>query len=78
MGTRWVEAMQEGEFVSELSSEQILALREMKVVDDATIDEIPSDSKVANLDYLEEIVFEGEAEKSKYTREDDRRKVKES
>ncbi|MFS7976612.1 hypothetical protein Hanom_Chr10g00894441 [Helianthus anomalus] len=60
----------EGEFVSELSDEHIFALKEMKVVDDATIDEIPSESEVANLDDLEEIVFEGVADKSKYVQED--------
>ncbi|KAJ0539295.1 hypothetical protein HanHA300_Chr08g0284691 [Helianthus annuus] len=48
----------------------ILALKEMKVLDDATIDEIPSEPEVANLDDLEERVFEGNAEKSKYVRED--------
>ncbi|KAJ0700872.1 hypothetical protein HanOQP8_Chr10g0372981 [Helianthus annuus] len=64
------EELEEGEFVSELSSEQILALKEMKAVDDTTIDEIPSEPEVANLDDLEETVFEGEAEKSKYVCED--------
>ncbi|KAJ0576590.1 hypothetical protein HanOQP8_Chr05g0183051 [Helianthus annuus] len=62
--------LEEGEFVSELTVEHILALYEIKVVDDATIDEIPSEPEVANLDDLEEIVFEGDAEKSKYVRED--------
>ncbi|MFS7936530.1 hypothetical protein Hanom_Chr05g00416661 [Helianthus anomalus] len=58
--------LEEGEFVSEMTDEQILALYEMKVVDDATIDEIPIEPEVANLDGLDEIVFEGDAEKSKY------------
>ncbi|MFS8003262.1 hypothetical protein Hanom_Chr13g01211951 [Helianthus anomalus] len=44
-----------------------LALTEMKVVDDATIDEIPSEPEVANLVDLEKIVFEGDAKKSKIT-----------
>ncbi|MFS7936687.1 hypothetical protein Hanom_Chr05g00418731 [Helianthus anomalus] len=52
------------------SQMKILALYEIKVVDDATIDEIPSEPEVANLDDLEEIVFEGDAEKSKYVREE--------
>ncbi|KAM0031963.1 hypothetical protein Hdeb2414_s0016g00469871 [Helianthus debilis subsp. tardiflorus] len=64
------EDLEEGEFMSDLSDEQILALKEMKVVDDATIDELPSEPEVANLDNLEEILFEGDAEKYKYVRED--------
>ncbi|MFS8028111.1 hypothetical protein Hanom_Chr16g01506621 [Helianthus anomalus] len=64
------EDLEEGEFVSELSDEQILALTNMKVVDDATIDETPNEPEVANLDGLDEIVFEGDAKKSKYVRED--------
>ncbi|MFS7974540.1 hypothetical protein Hanom_Chr09g00869961 [Helianthus anomalus] len=56
--------------MSGLLDEHILSLKEMKVVDDATIDEIPSELEVANLDNLEKIVFEGNAEKSKYVRED--------
>ncbi|MFS7984268.1 hypothetical protein Hanom_Chr11g00984501 [Helianthus anomalus] len=39
----------------------------MKVVDDTTIDETPSEPDATNLDGLEEIVFEGDVEKSKYS-----------
>ncbi|KAJ0742554.1 hypothetical protein HanPI659440_Chr10g0365501 [Helianthus annuus] len=53
-----------------MTNEQILTLTDMKVVDDATIDETPSEPEVANLDGLDEIVFEGDAEKSKQVRED--------
>ncbi|MFS7974845.1 hypothetical protein Hanom_Chr10g00873561 [Helianthus anomalus] len=49
-----------------MTDEQILGLTDMKVVDDATIDETPSELEVANLGGLDEIVFEGDAEKSKY------------
>ncbi|MFS7952106.1 hypothetical protein Hanom_Chr07g00603031 [Helianthus anomalus] len=63
------EELDEREFLSELSSEQILALSEMKVVDDATIDEIPSESEVANLDDLKEIVFEDENEEKLKSRD---------
>ncbi|MFS7930500.1 hypothetical protein Hanom_Chr04g00345041 [Helianthus anomalus] len=48
----------------------ILRLTDMKVVDDTTIDETPSEPDATNLDGLDEIVFEGDAEKSKYIRED--------
>ncbi|MFS8008238.1 hypothetical protein Hanom_Chr14g01270351 [Helianthus anomalus] len=64
------EELEEGEMISELSSEQILALNEMKIVDDATIDKIPSEPEVVNLEGLEEIVFEGDGKKSTYVRKD--------
>ncbi|KAJ0699146.1 hypothetical protein HanRHA438_Chr10g0436161 [Helianthus annuus] len=64
------EDLEDGEFISEMTDEHILALTDMKVVDDATIDETPSEPEVANLDGLDEIVFEGDAEKSKQVRED--------
>ncbi|KAJ0807575.1 hypothetical protein HanOQP8_Chr00c018g0685651 [Helianthus annuus] len=64
------EDLEDGEFISEMTDEQILGLTDMKIVDDATIDETPSEPEVTNLDGLDEIVFEGDAEKSKYARED--------
>ncbi|MFS7961396.1 hypothetical protein Hanom_Chr08g00714511 [Helianthus anomalus] len=64
------EDLEEGEFISEMTDEQILALTDMQVVNDATIDETPSEPEVANLDGLDEIMFERDAEKSKYVRED--------
>ncbi|MFS7928172.1 hypothetical protein Hanom_Chr04g00317691 [Helianthus anomalus] len=57
-------------FISDMSDEQILRLTDMKVVDDTTINETPSEPNVTNLDGLDEIVFEGDVEKSKYVRED--------
>ncbi|MFS8018655.1 putative histone-like protein H-NS [Helianthus anomalus] len=64
------EELEEGELISELSSEQMLALKDMEIVDDATIDEIPSKPEVVNLEGLEEIVFEGDAGKSTYVLKD--------
>ncbi|KAM0019231.1 hypothetical protein Hdeb2414_s0026g00683141 [Helianthus debilis subsp. tardiflorus] len=65
-----VEELEEGELVADFSNEQILALNEMKVVEDATIDQIPSEPETADLDNLDEIVFEGNDSKSTYVRED--------
>ncbi|MFS7986491.1 hypothetical protein Hanom_Chr11g01010941 [Helianthus anomalus] len=62
--------LEDGEFISEMTNEQILRLTDMKVVDDTTIDETPSEPDATNLDGLDEIVFEGDVEKSKYVRED--------
>ncbi|KAJ0928863.1 hypothetical protein HanRHA438_Chr04g0198701 [Helianthus annuus] len=42
----------------------------MRIVDDATIDKIPSEPVVVNLEGLEEIVFEGDAKKSAYVCKD--------
>ncbi|KAJ0529210.1 hypothetical protein HanHA89_Chr10g0375161 [Helianthus annuus] len=64
------EDLEDEEFISEMTDEQILALTDMQVVDDATIDETPNEPEVANLDGLDEIVFEGDAERSKYVRQD--------
>ncbi|KAJ0783561.1 hypothetical protein HanLR1_Chr01g0021731 [Helianthus annuus] len=64
------EELEDGEFIFEMTAEQILRLTDMKVVDDTTIDETPSEPEATNLDGLDEIVFEGDAEKSKYIRED--------
>ncbi|KAJ0753579.1 hypothetical protein HanPI659440_Chr09g0337381 [Helianthus annuus] len=64
------EEVEEGEIIFELSSGQIFELNEMKIVDDATIDKIPSEPEVVNLEGLDEIVFEGDVKNSKYVRED--------
>ncbi|MFS7938094.1 hypothetical protein Hanom_Chr05g00435411 [Helianthus anomalus] len=48
----------------------LLALNEMKAIDDVAIDNIPSEPQTADLENLEEIVFEGDNNKSTYVRED--------
>ncbi|MFS7948053.1 hypothetical protein Hanom_Chr06g00555461 [Helianthus anomalus] len=50
--------LEEGELIADFLDEQILALNEIKVVEDATIDQIPSEPETANLENIEEIVFE--------------------
>ncbi|KAF5797548.1 hypothetical protein HanRHA438_Chr07g0292561 [Helianthus annuus] len=42
----------------------------MKVIEDATIDQIPSEPETADLENLDEIVFEGDDNKSTYVQED--------
>ncbi|MFS8024951.1 hypothetical protein Hanom_Chr16g01469321 [Helianthus anomalus] len=42
----------------------------MKAIDDAAIDNIPSEPENADIENLDEIVFEGETRKSTYVRED--------
>ncbi|KAF5768953.1 hypothetical protein HanXRQr2_Chr14g0642551 [Helianthus annuus] len=64
------EELEEGEIIFELSSEQILASNEMKIVEDDTIDKIPSEPEVVNLESLEEIVFKGDGKKSTYVHKD--------
>ncbi|MFS7986481.1 hypothetical protein Hanom_Chr11g01010831 [Helianthus anomalus] len=53
-----------------MTDEHILRLTDMKVVDDTTIDETPSEPNATNLDGLDEIAFGGDVEKLKYVRED--------
>ncbi|KAF5767103.1 hypothetical protein HanXRQr2_Chr14g0620431 [Helianthus annuus] len=48
----------------------LLALNEMKTVDDAAIDNIPSEPEIAYLENIKEIVFKGDHNKSTYVRED--------
>ncbi|KAF5768006.1 hypothetical protein HanXRQr2_Chr14g0631331 [Helianthus annuus] len=62
--------LEDGEFISEMTDEQIVRLTDMKIVDDATINEIISEPDTTNLEGVDEIVFEGDVEKSKYVRED--------
>ncbi|MFS7965884.1 hypothetical protein Hanom_Chr09g00767391 [Helianthus anomalus] len=42
----------------------------MKAIDDASIDNIPCEPKTADIENIDEIVFEGETRKSTYVRED--------
>ncbi|KAJ0579255.1 hypothetical protein HanRHA438_Chr04g0151451 [Helianthus annuus] len=60
------EILEEGEIISDLSHEQLLALNAMKEVDDVTIDQMASEPETANVENIEEIVFEGETNKSTY------------
>ncbi|MFS7990470.1 hypothetical protein Hanom_Chr11g01059221 [Helianthus anomalus] len=53
-----------GAFVAELLNAQLLALNEKKAIDDATIDNIPSEPETADIENFDEIVFEGETRKS--------------
>ncbi|KAJ0692507.1 hypothetical protein HanPI659440_Chr15g0586791 [Helianthus annuus] len=64
------EVLEEGKIVADLSHEQLQALNEMKKIDDAAIDDIPSEPETTNLENVEEIVFEGGDKKSSYVRED--------
>ncbi|MFS7985240.1 hypothetical protein Hanom_Chr11g00996181 [Helianthus anomalus] len=65
------ELLEEGEIVSDLSHEQLLALNAMKEIDDAEIDKVSSEPETADLDNVEEIVFEGNEKKSSYVHEDE-------
>ncbi|MFS7928116.1 hypothetical protein Hanom_Chr04g00317071 [Helianthus anomalus] len=58
------ELLEEGEIISDISHEQLLALNAMKEIDDAEIDKMPSEPETADLDNVEEIVFEGNEKKS--------------
>ncbi|KAJ0699154.1 hypothetical protein HanOQP8_Chr10g0352641 [Helianthus annuus] len=64
------EILEEGEIVADLSHEQLLALNEMKEVDDAAIDKMPIEPETETVENIEEIVFEGETSKSTYVRAD--------
>ncbi|MFS7977771.1 hypothetical protein Hanom_Chr10g00907881 [Helianthus anomalus] len=64
------EVLEEGEIVADLSHEQLNALNKIKEIDDVVIDDIPSEPETANLENVEEIVFEGGDKKSTYVRED--------
>ncbi|MFS7983999.1 hypothetical protein Hanom_Chr11g00981351 [Helianthus anomalus] len=64
------EILEEGEFVSDLSHEQLLALNEMKTIEDSVIDQMPVEPETADVENIEEIVFEGETSKSTYVRAD--------
>ncbi|MFS8021883.1 hypothetical protein Hanom_Chr16g01432711 [Helianthus anomalus] len=64
------ELLEEGEIISDLSHEQLLALNAMKEIEDVEIDKMSSEPETADLDNVEEIVFEGNEKKSSYVRED--------
>ncbi|MFS7988869.1 hypothetical protein Hanom_Chr11g01039941 [Helianthus anomalus] len=64
------ELLEEGEIISDLSNEQLLALNAMKEIDDAEIDKMPSEPETADVENIEEIVFEGNEKKSTYVRTD--------
>ncbi|KAJ0715941.1 hypothetical protein HanPI659440_Chr13g0507141 [Helianthus annuus] len=65
------EELEEGELIADVTDEQIVALNEMKEIEDVAIDQIPSEPETADLENLEEIVFEGDNNKSTYVREDE-------
>ncbi|MFS8030096.1 hypothetical protein Hanom_Chr17g01530081 [Helianthus anomalus] len=60
------EILEEGEIVSDLSHEQLLALNAMKEIYDAEIEKIPIEPETENAENIEEIVFEGETNKTTY------------
>ncbi|KAM0040729.1 hypothetical protein Hdeb2414_s0012g00397431 [Helianthus debilis subsp. tardiflorus] len=62
------EILEEGEFVADLSNEQMLALNEMKTVEDYVIDQMPIEPETVDTENIDEIVFEGETRKSTYVR----------
>ncbi|MFS8005411.1 hypothetical protein Hanom_Chr13g01237051 [Helianthus anomalus] len=62
--------LEEGEIISDLSNEQLLALNVMKEIDNAEIDRMPSEPETADVENIEEIVFEGNQKKSTYVRAD--------
>ncbi|MFS7921215.1 hypothetical protein Hanom_Chr03g00234171 [Helianthus anomalus] len=64
------EVLEEGVIVADLSNEQLLALNEMKAIDDAAIENIPSEPETSDLENIEEIVFEGDNNKSTYVQDD--------
>ncbi|MFS8009247.1 hypothetical protein Hanom_Chr14g01282441 [Helianthus anomalus] len=64
------EVLEEGKFVADLSNEQMLALNEMKTVEDSVIDQMPIEPETVDTENIDEIVFEGETSKSTYVRAD--------
>ncbi|MFS7925702.1 hypothetical protein Hanom_Chr04g00288161 [Helianthus anomalus] len=64
------EPLEEGEIISDLTGEQMLSINEMKEIDDAEIDRMPSEPESSNVENIEEIVFEGDQKKSTYVRAD--------
>ncbi|MFS7997419.1 hypothetical protein Hanom_Chr12g01141551 [Helianthus anomalus] len=54
---------------TDLALQALLALNEMKKIDDAEIDQMSSEPETADVDNVEEIVFEGNEKKSSYVRE---------
>ncbi|KAM0010629.1 hypothetical protein Hdeb2414_s0072g00774481 [Helianthus debilis subsp. tardiflorus] len=64
------EVLEEGEDVVDLSNEQMLALNELKTVNDSVIDQMPIEPETVDTENIDEIVFEGETSKSTYVRAD--------
>ncbi|MFS7928293.1 hypothetical protein Hanom_Chr04g00319071 [Helianthus anomalus] len=64
------ELLEEGEIISDLLHEQLLALNAMKEIDGAEIDKMPSEPETADVENIEEIVFEENDKKSTYFRAD--------
>ncbi|MFS7979263.1 hypothetical protein Hanom_Chr10g00925331 [Helianthus anomalus] len=64
------EVLEKGEFVADLSNEQMLALNEMKTVEDSVIDRMPVEQEIVDTENIDEIVFERETSKSTYVRAD--------
>ncbi|MFS8021889.1 hypothetical protein Hanom_Chr16g01432781 [Helianthus anomalus] len=62
------EILEEGDIVSDLSHEQLLALNAMKEIDDAETHKMLVELENENVEDIEEIVFEGESNKSTYVR----------
>ncbi|KAJ0817220.1 hypothetical protein HanLR1_Chr00c0450g0752121 [Helianthus annuus] len=60
--------LEDGEFISEMTDEQIVRLTDMKGVDEPTINEITSEPDTTNLEGGRNCI-EGDVEKSKYVRE---------
>ncbi|MFS8018824.1 hypothetical protein Hanom_Chr15g01396601 [Helianthus anomalus] len=64
------EVLEEGEFVADLSHKQLLALNEMKTIEDSVIDQMPIELENIDTENIDEIVFEGETSKPTYVRAD--------
>ncbi|MFS8001006.1 hypothetical protein Hanom_Chr13g01185201 [Helianthus anomalus] len=54
------EPVEEGEIISDLTDEKMLALNAMKEIDDAEINRMPSEPDSSNVENIEETVFEGD------------------
>ncbi|KAJ0704588.1 hypothetical protein HanPI659440_Chr14g0564331 [Helianthus annuus] len=64
------ELLEEGELIEDFSHEQLLALQAMRKIDDAEIERMPSEPDSTDVENVEEIVFEGNEQKSAYVRKD--------
>ncbi|KAF5823950.1 hypothetical protein HanRHA438_Chr01g0044771 [Helianthus annuus] len=64
------ESLGEGEIVDDLTPQQLITLKAMRDVDDEEIEKMPSEPESANVENVDEIVFEGDVKKSSYVRQD--------
>ncbi|MFS7927560.1 hypothetical protein Hanom_Chr04g00310591 [Helianthus anomalus] len=64
------EELEEGELIADFTDEQIVALNEMKIIDDSAIDQILFEPETVDTENIDEIVLEGETSKSTYVRAD--------